>query len=106
MATSKGKHISLDIIGFLVPEYLQAWLLVVTDLFSAAVAALLTWAAYLFIRSEMAFGNTQLLSVPSWIWNLIFPIAFALITLRFFMAAWTTAMTILSLNNRPNSHKS
>ena len=45
MATSQGKHIALDLISFLVPESLQAWLQVVTNLFSAIVAAFLTWAA-------------------------------------------------------------
>ena len=105
MATSQGKHLSLDIISFLVPESLKAWLHIVTNLFSAIVAAFLTWAAYLFIRSEMEFGNAQLLSVPSWVWNLIFPIAFALITFRFLMAAWTTAVTILSLKKTLGSGK-
>jgi TRAP-type C4-dicarboxylate transport system permease small subunit len=103
MATSQGKHLSLDIISFLVPESFQAWLHIVTNLFSATVAAFLTWAAYLFIRSEIEFGSTRLLSVPSWVWNLIFPIAFALITLRFLMAAWTTVLTILSLKKSPGT---
>jgi TRAP-type C4-dicarboxylate transport system permease small subunit len=106
MATSQGKHIALDIISFLVPKSLHAWLHVLTDLFSATVAAFLTWAAYLFIRSEMEFGNTQLLSIPSWVWNMIFPIAFVLITLRFLMAAWTTTRTIFSLKNSPGDSKS
>lgn len=104
MATSQGKHIALDLVSFLVPESLQTWLQVVTNLFSTIVAAFLTWAAYLFIRNEMEFGNTQLLSLPSWVWNLIFPMAFALITLRFFMAAWNTA--ILSMKKGPGSRHS
>lgn len=95
MATSQGKHIALDMISFLVPESLQAWLRIITNLFSAIVAALLTWAASLFIRNEMEFGNTQLLLAPSWVWNLIFPMAFALITVRFFMAAWKTAILVM-----------
>jgi TRAP-type C4-dicarboxylate transport system permease small subunit len=97
MATSKGKHIAFDIINFLVPTFMHAWFQVITDLFSTIVAAFLTWAAFLFIRNEIEFGGAQLLSVPSWIWNLIFPIAFAMITLRFLMAAWTTFMSIISV---------
>jgi len=103
MATSQGKHIALDIITFLVPKSMHPWLHVVTDLFSAIVAGFLTWAAFLFIRSEIEFGSAALLSVPSWIWNLIFPIAFALIALRFFMAAWKAAMEILSFRKKPES---
>ena len=100
-AASQGKHLTLDIITFLVPKSLHSWLHMVTNLFSATVAAFLTWAAFLFIRSEMKFSSTVLLSVPLWIWNLIFPIAFTLIALRFFMAAWAAALEILSLNKSP-----
>ena len=96
MATSQGKHISIDIISFLVPKSMQTWLQVATNLFSAIIAAFLTWGAYLFIRNEMQFSNTRILSVPTWVWNLIFPIAFALISSRFLHTAWTKAMSILS----------
>lgn len=102
-ATSQGKHLTLDIITFLVPKSMHPWLHVVTDLFSAIVAGFLTWAAFLFIRSEIEFSSTALLSVPSWVWNLIFPIAFALIAFRFFMAAWKAAMEILSFKKKPES---
>jgi TRAP-type C4-dicarboxylate transport system permease small subunit len=106
MATSQGKHLTLDIITFLVPKSMHPWLHVVTDLFSATVAGFLTWAAFLFIRSEIEFSSTALLSVPSWVWNLIFPIAFALIALRFFMAAWTAAREILSFKKASGSLQS
>jgi TRAP-type C4-dicarboxylate transport system permease small subunit len=104
MATSRGKHLSMDIISFLVPKSLQTWLQVIANLFSTIVTAFLTWAAYLFIRNEMAAGSTQLLlSTPSWVWNLIFPIAFAMITLRFLLAAWTTAVSIFSSKKSPTN---
>jgi TRAP-type C4-dicarboxylate transport system permease small subunit len=106
MATSQGKHIAMDIITFLVPKSMHPWLHVVTDLFSATVAGFLTWAAFLFIRSESKFSSTELLSVPSWIWNLIFPLAFALIAFRFFMTAWKAAMGILPFKKKPGSHQS
>ena len=105
-ATSQGKHISMDIIGFLVPEPLHPWLHAATNLFSAIVAGFLSWAAWLFIRSEMQFGTTKLFSIPSWIWNVIFPIAFTLITLRFLMAAWSALATILCLKNNPENRRS
>jgi TRAP-type C4-dicarboxylate transport system permease small subunit len=100
LATSQGKHIALDIISFLVPKFMKSWLEVITGLFSTTVAAFLTWAAFLFIRSEIQFGNTKLLSIPAWIWNLIFPIAFIVITFRFLMASWKTFMSIISLQKK------
>jgi TRAP-type C4-dicarboxylate transport system permease small subunit len=86
VATKQGKHISLDIISYLVPAHLRPWLQLAIHLFSALVSAALTWAAVLFVRNEAAFGGTTLLSLPSWAWNLVFPLAFGLITCRFFAA--------------------
>ncbi len=96
MATSQGKHIAMDVIGFLIPKHLKPWLQITTNLFSGIIAGFLTWSAYLFIQSEMQFGTTRLLTLPSWVWALIFPISFTLISLRFFMAAWATARSINS----------
>ncbi len=86
LATSCGKHIALDLISYLVPASVQSWITVVTHLFSTTVAGFLTYASYLFIKNEIEFGSSALLSVPSWVWNLIFPLAFAIITLRFLTA--------------------
>ncbi len=103
MATSKGKHIALDLISFLVPAHTKPWVTLITHLFSTTVAAFLTYAACLFIRNEIEFGGASLLSLPSWLWNLIFPIAFAMITLRFFWAALADIREIFS--SATNSHK-
>jgi TRAP-type C4-dicarboxylate transport system permease small subunit len=65
MATSQGKHIAMDVISFLVPQSMQSWLRITTNLFSAVVAGFLTWSAYLFIQSEMQFGTGKLLGAPS-----------------------------------------
>lgn len=88
MATAKGKHISLDVINYLIPEKIQPWILLLVHVFSALTATLLTYASYLFLQSEMKYGNPGLLGLPSWIWNLIFPLAFTLIAGRYYMAVW------------------
>ncbi|MFC1524090.1 TRAP transporter small permease [Thermodesulfobacteriota bacterium] len=85
-ATSRGKHIALDIISFLVPQQFLPWLRTLINLCSATVCGFLTWAAIIFVRNEAEFGSRALLSIPSWIWNMIFPVAFTLITLRFLIA--------------------
>ncbi|MDD3618418.1 MAG: TRAP transporter small permease subunit [Desulfobulbaceae bacterium] len=86
VATREGKHIAIDVITYLAPEALGKWIQPVVNLFSAAVAAVLTLAASIFIRNEALFGSPSLLGVPSWIWNLIFPLAFAMITFHFLAA--------------------
>ena len=94
VATQKGKHIALDVASYLVPAHLQSWLQLLIHLFSTLVSAALTWAALIFVRNEAEFGGTTLLALPSWIWNLVFPLAFALITCRFFAAGLADIRTI------------
>ncbi|MBU4260882.1 MAG: TRAP transporter small permease [Proteobacteria bacterium] len=86
VATRIGKHIALDVVSYLVPANMKTWLQLLIHLFSTLVSAALTWAAIIFVRNEAEFGGTSLLSIPSWAWNLVFPLAFALITFRFFSA--------------------
>ena len=56
------------------------------DLFSCLVTGALTWAAIVFVRNEASFGGSTLLSLSSWVWNLIFPLAFFLILVHFLLA--------------------
>ena len=97
VATRENKHIAIDVVGYLVPEPVQPWIRLIIDFFSSLVAAVLTWAAVVFIRNEAVFGSSPLLSIPSWIWNLIFPMAFGLITLHFLVAAAAGIRALMDL---------
>jgi hypothetical protein len=46
----------------------------------------------------MEFGGMALLTLPSWAWNLVFPLAFALISLRFLAAALADVMFVAGLS--------
>lgn len=82
MATAQGKHIALDLVTFLVPARIHPWILVLNHLFSTLTMAALSYAACLFLASEISYGSPGLFSLPSWAWNLVFPLAFVLITFR------------------------
>jgi TRAP-type C4-dicarboxylate transport system permease small subunit len=84
-ATSQGKHIALDITGNRLPKSIEPWITFITYLFCTLAAGGLTWAGWRFLRSEIEFGGTGLLSLPLWFWNSIFPIAFGLITLKYIL---------------------
>ncbi len=87
VATRKGKHIALDVVSYLLPLIFEPWLKTVIHFFSFLVSLALTWAAVIFVRNEAEFGGFTLLSVPSWVWNLVFPLTFGLIAFRFLAAA-------------------
>lgn len=100
VATKRGKHIAIDVASHLIPERAAPWLHVVTNIFAAAVSCVLTYAAVIFVRNEAAYGgNSTVLALPSWTMNLIFPVAFGIITLRFLATAVSDLVMVL----RPSS---
>jgi len=84
-ATSQGKHIALDITANHLPIKLEPWIVLITHLFCTLAAGGLTWAGWRFLGGEVEFGGLGPLSLPFWFWNGIFPLAFGLITLKYFL---------------------
>jgi TRAP-type C4-dicarboxylate transport system permease small subunit len=95
-ATGRGRHIAIDLIGDHLPPVLQGWLTLVIQLFSTLAAAGLTWAGWRFVASEFAFGANGPLGLPLWLLNSIFPLAFALITLRYLLLFFGQARTVIA----------
>lgn len=104
VATRQGKHIVIDISSHLVPEPLKPLLHLVTNIFAAAVCLVLTYASVIFVQNEAAFGGgRELLGLESWVFNLIFPLAFGLISWRFLTAAVGNLIAIVhTLQSRPS----
>jgi len=96
LATRYGKHITIDVFSHLLPGRGIYWLNLLLNLFAAVVCGFLTWAALLFIKNEIAFASgRELVGIPVWGWNLIFPFAFALMTVRFFVKVYESGVTLL-----------
>lgn len=95
-ATRQGKHIAIDIASHLVSEKIYSYLVFIIDLFSALVSIGLTFAAILFIRSEITYGGSStILGIPSWALNIIFPLAFGLIAVRYIIMTVESIQSIL-----------
>lgn len=83
LATARDQHISMDAVSYLLHRRMKAWLELLTHCFCVVVSVFLFRATILFIRSEVEFGGSGLFGLATWIWYLIFPIAFFLILLHF-----------------------
>lgn len=98
ICTRQGQHINIDLASRLLPAQWLRWLGVVLNLFSTLVCAGLTWSGYLFVRSEMEFGgDATLLGLAHWQLTLIFPLAFALIALRFLIITGQSALGLKTM---------
>lgn len=101
-ATSQGKHIALDITGNLLPTAIEPWLTLLTHLFCTITASGLTWAGWLFLHGEIEAGGQGPLALPLWFWNGIFPLAFGVIALKYFLLFVLQAQRLLAGSNQKN----
>ncbi|MBV2121106.1 MAG: TRAP transporter small permease [Candidatus Thiodiazotropha sp. (ex Ctena orbiculata)] len=82
-ATRENRHIRIDLLSHVLSKRSQSLLTVVHDLFSALVCGLIAWHSARFVYFEWQDG-TQLFSIlPAWIGEIIIPIGFTIMTIRF-----------------------
>jgi len=83
LATKEGKHINIDVVSRWLPSLGKNMVALLTHLFSFCICCLLTYAALKFIRNEVQMEHRTFLDIPVWIPELILPMTFGLMTLRF-----------------------
>jgi TRAP-type C4-dicarboxylate transport system permease small subunit len=82
-ASREDKHISVDLFSRLLPARTRVAVRVILDLFTTTVCILIAWHAARFVASERAAGSMVTALIPMWIAQLILPVAFTLIALRY-----------------------
>ena len=85
LAVREGKHITIVLFPQSMGRTGRRIALSITESFAAVVCALLTYAASTFVRVEMLMAGTVFWGLPSWIPQLIMPVAFGIMTFRFAM---------------------
>lgn len=83
LATREGKHINIDVVSRWLPSLGKNIVTLITHLFSFLICCLLTYAALKFIKNEAQMGNRTFLNIPAWVPEMILPMTFGLMTLRF-----------------------
>jgi TRAP-type C4-dicarboxylate transport system permease small subunit len=68
---------------------------------SAFICGLLTFAGWTFVQNEAQMGGTTFLNIPAWIPQIIIPVTFALMALRFA----SSFCAELSMIFKPGSYK-
>ncbi len=85
-ASRDDNHIRIDLLTRFLPERLKTHIKLVTDLFSAVVCTWLAFHSARFVYSEWQDGGVVFAAVPAWVCELIIPIGFASMALRFLLA--------------------
>lgn len=82
-ASRDDKQINIDMLSRLLPARARLAVRFVIDLFTAGVCMLIAWHAGRFVHAEYSTGAMAFMKIPAWIAELILPLAFGLIALRY-----------------------
>jgi TRAP-type C4-dicarboxylate transport system permease small subunit len=82
-AARADRHITVDVLSRLLPERARRRTRALTDLATAAACALLAWHAARFVAAELAGGAIAFAGVPAWVCQLILPVGFGVMALRY-----------------------
>lgn len=83
VATRKGEHLAIDALRHYIGG---VWSLVIERSaagFAALLTGIMTWQSSRFVIDEFSFNTTTFAELPAWPFELMMPIAFALMALRF-----------------------
>ena len=83
IAAKEDKHITIDVFSRWITGAGESTIQVISHFSSASICGLLTWAGIKFIWFEVQIGGTTFFKLPVWVPELIIPITFGLMTLRY-----------------------
>jgi TRAP-type C4-dicarboxylate transport system permease small subunit len=103
IAVEREKHISIDIIGRIVPPRIGTLIRIFTNLFATVVSFYLAKAGLTFLRSERESGDILLTIAnqpfPAWWFEIIIPAGFFLISFHFLLRALEYTGASFGLNH-------
>ena len=83
IATSRSRHIRIDVINRFLPGTSKKAVEIIVNITAIFVCIILAKASYQFVLSEKEFGDILFLKVPSWTFQIALPLGFTLISLQF-----------------------
>lgn len=94
IASRNGKQIKIDIISQLISKRYHYILQKINHSFSAIICLIISYYSSTYVYSDYISGTTVFASVPVWIAEIIIPIVFILLTIRYAIAAMTNEHNI------------
>jgi TRAP-type C4-dicarboxylate transport system permease small subunit len=96
LATREQKHINIDLFSRILPEKGKNISRLITNLFSVFVCYLLAEAGWSFVQDEKMMGTTIFGDTPGWYFQIIIPIGFFVMALRFLIYALHNVVYLIS----------
>lgn len=95
VAAREHKHIQIDVLTRLFNKNASLLVQITVDQFSAWVCLIVAWHGARWIQLDYADAITSFIGIPAWILEIIIPISFAVIGIRFFIQSVHTGWRFL-----------
>jgi len=103
LATRSEKHINMDVFGRLLAPRAKLIVQIVINLFAVAVTWVLTNASWNFVLEEKEFGDTLFAKIPVWYFQIIIPLGFLLMMLRFIIITIEKSHSLFTNSDEANN---
>lgn len=90
-ATGLHKHISMDLLSHVLPPRARPWITAAAFGFAAVLCGRLAWISFGFVQLQMEMDDAVILGAPVWMYALVLPVVFAMMSLRFALHAGMAA---------------
>ena len=105
LATRESSHINIDVLSRWLPGISKTVNLLVVHIFSCLICAILAYASLVFVSNERLMGSTALFDIPVWLLQLVLPVTFALMSIRYaFYGAGDIAVLIGKASPADSDH--
>jgi TRAP-type C4-dicarboxylate transport system permease small subunit len=83
LASRERNHISIDVLSHFLPKTGRRIASLITHLFSSFICGIISYYSWQFVMSEKVDGIIAFGSIPAWLCEIIIPISFAVMSVRF-----------------------
>ncbi|KMP11606.1 hypothetical protein UZ36_03940 [Candidatus Nitromaritima sp. SCGC AAA799-C22] len=87
LAAREHRHIAIDFLPNVLPSAWRKPIKIFVYLCTAAISAFLALAAWTFVEFEREGGSVLFLDLPVWVFQVVLPYSFCLLTFRFIFSA-------------------
>ncbi|MCK4707379.1 MAG: TRAP transporter small permease [Gammaproteobacteria bacterium] len=102
VASRENKHIRIDLISRLFTKRFHLGIQVFIGLFTASICAIIAWHGSRWVLMDYQDKLTSFSGLPSWVMEVIIPIAFGLIAIRYLMHSFCWLGMFLNFNTGEN----
>jgi TRAP-type C4-dicarboxylate transport system permease small subunit len=95
VASRQGNHINIDIMNRYLSGRAKFVVQFVVELFTALICIVVAYYSLEFVQMEFVYGGESFAKVPTWVCESIIPLAFMVISLRYFLLSFINFKKII-----------